>query len=217
MMSEKYLSIITNFGCHFKCPYCVTKKSGITVPKTTIEGLDNLTTVVRQTGTTIVSISGGGDPMYDYRDNVDWWDKLFEWSWDTGIPLELHTSYINSKLPYGQFERVVYHCRQPSDMYYIKRDMIETIRVVFVVTQDYTPELINDIWTIKKHHPCIEELSFRQMVDEHYIPTDYCSDYLRQWHKDRWWYIEQDDYNTYYVNGKIYHRFADIGKEEEKV
>lgn len=213
----KYLSIITNFGCHFQCPYCISKNTGIAVPKTTIEGLDNLTDAVKQTGATIVSISGGGDPMYNYSANREYYDKLFAWSWDMNIPLELHTSYINDRLPYSQFYRVVYHCRKPTDMFFIKRDLAEIVRAVFVVTYGYFPELIDDIATIQKYHPYIDELSFRQMVDKDYNATTYCQDYLREGHKKRWWYIEQDDYNIYYVNGKIYHRFADIGKEEEKV
>ena len=213
-MSEKYLSIITNFGCHFKCPYCISKTNGINVPKTTIEGLDGLTDAVKQVGATIVSISGGGDPMYDYRDNYEYYNTLFKWSWENKIPLELHTSYINCNLPYGQFHRVVYHCRSPKDLFYIKRDFQEKIRAVFVATSDFTPGYIDDITTIVKHHPYIDELSFRQMVDEKYVATTYCQDYLREGHKKRWWYIEQDDYNTYYVNGKIYRKFADIGKEK---
>ena len=27
-MELKCLSIITNFGCHYKCPYCIVKKTG---------------------------------------------------------------------------------------------------------------------------------------------------------------------------------------------
>ena len=214
-MEAKYLSIITNFGCHFDCPYCVTKETGIKVPPTTIEGLDGLTDAVKQVGANIVSISGGGDPMHNYPDHTDYYDKLFNWSYDNHIPLELHTSYISDRLPYGQFYRVVYHCRQPKDLYYIKKQMYEKIRAVYVVTPTMTRRLIDAIETIVRFHPDITELSFRQMIDKNYQPTYYCHDYLKEGHKNRWWYIEQADYNTYYVNGKIYNSFADIGKDFE--
>lgn len=211
---EKYLSIITNFGCHFRCTYCITKSSGINVPKTTIKGLDNLTNAVMQTNANIVSLSGGGDPMYDYQEHTSYYDKLFRWSWKNHIPLELHTSYIGcDRLPYAQFYRVVYHCKTIYDLFDIKRDFEEKTRAVFVVTPGFTFSDIDAIATIAKYHPDIDELSFRQMVDENYNPTYYCHDYLKDGHKKRWYYIEQDDYNTYYVNGKIYHKFADIGKE----
>ena len=41
-MQEKYLSIITNFGCHYTCPYCIVRENGLSIPKTTLAGLDNL-------------------------------------------------------------------------------------------------------------------------------------------------------------------------------
>ena len=38
----KYMSVITNFGCHYKCPYCIVKENNLHIPKTTVAGLDNL-------------------------------------------------------------------------------------------------------------------------------------------------------------------------------
>ena len=39
---DKYLSVITNFGCHGRCPYCIVRENGIKVPKSTVGGLDKL-------------------------------------------------------------------------------------------------------------------------------------------------------------------------------
>ena len=39
---DKYLSIITNFGCHYSCPYCIVKENNLKIPKTTIGGLDTV-------------------------------------------------------------------------------------------------------------------------------------------------------------------------------
>lgn len=60
---DKYLSIITNFGCHGKCPYCIVRENGIKVPKTTLGGLDNLTKVLKETNRNIISISGRWRPI----------------------------------------------------------------------------------------------------------------------------------------------------------
>lgn len=38
----QYMSIITNFGCHYKCPYCIVKENNLHIPRTTLAGLDNL-------------------------------------------------------------------------------------------------------------------------------------------------------------------------------
>lgn len=41
-MNDKYISIITNFGCHYTCPYCIVKNNNLDIPRTTINGLDSL-------------------------------------------------------------------------------------------------------------------------------------------------------------------------------
>lgn len=35
-MNDKYLSVITNFGCHYSCPYCIVKNNHLNIPKTTL-------------------------------------------------------------------------------------------------------------------------------------------------------------------------------------
>ena len=35
----KYMSVITNFGCHYKCPYCIVKENNLHIPKTTLTGV----------------------------------------------------------------------------------------------------------------------------------------------------------------------------------
>ena len=39
-MNDKYLSVITNFGCHYSCQYCIVKNNHLNIPKTTIHGLN---------------------------------------------------------------------------------------------------------------------------------------------------------------------------------
>lgn len=48
----KYMSVITNFGCHYKCPYCIVKENNLHIPKTTLAGLDNLREALKQTDVT---------------------------------------------------------------------------------------------------------------------------------------------------------------------
>lgn len=211
---DKYISIITNFGCHFTCPYCIVKNNNIDVPETTIESLEMLKDAVKAENATIISVSGGGDPLFNYLENAEYYHRLFELCHEMNIPLEMHTSYINSPFPYMRCHRVVYHCRNVSDLSKIRRYGNEIVRVVFVVTSWFGPTLIDDIADFVKQSSDIDELSFRQMVGKDYRVTRYCEEYLKYWHKKRWWYIEQGDYNTYFVNGKIYYKFSDISKGE---
>lgn len=214
---EKYLSIITNFGCHGKCPYCVVRENGIKVPKTTLDGLDNLSKALKETGGNIISISGGGDPLYEYEKHVDWYRKLAKIIRQRGIPVEMHTSYMTdeSTFPFYDCKRVVYHLNTFEQLKHIRRTGSEIVRVVYVVTKDFTLEQIMNIAMFVADSKEIDELSFRQLVDKGYEVTDYWQDVLRFGHKKLWWYIEQCDYNLYYVENKVYTKFSEIGESNE--
>lgn len=214
---EKYLSIITNFGCHGKCPYCVVRENGIQVPKTTLDGLDNLTKALKETGGNIISISGGGDPLYEYEKHVDWYRKLAKIIRQRGIPVEMHTSYMTdeSTFPFYDCKRVVYHPNTFEQLKHIHRTGNEIVRVVYVVTKDFTLDQIMNIAMFVADSKEIDELSFRQLVDKGYKVTDYWQDVLRFGHKKLWWYIEQYDYNLYYAENKIYTKFSEIGESNE--
>lgn len=212
---NKYLSIITNFGCHYTCPYCIVKNNNIDIPATTIKGLDKLVENIRKYDCNWVSISGGGDPLHNFIKNTGWYIKLFD-ILPIDISLELHTSYISAEQITGDhflslFDRIVYHCHTTEDLYKIKRSSpSQKIRVVFVVDEKFTNDLINEIAIIVRNNPNIDELSFRQMVDDHYNTTHYCEDYLKQGHQKDWWYIQQCDYNIYYVENKVYFKYEDF-------
>jgi hypothetical protein len=221
---EKYLSIITNFGCHGKCPYCIVRENGIKVPKTTLGGLDNLTKALKETNRDIISISGGGDPLHEYEKHVDWYRKLFSIVNNYhvncatySIPVEMHTSYMTDKstFPFYDCKRVVYHLNTFEQLKHIHRTVNEIVRVVYVVTKDFTLEQIMNIAMFVADSNEIDELSFRQLVDKGYEVTDYWQDILRFGHKKLWWYIEQCDYNLYYAENKIYTKFSEIGESNE--
>lgn len=221
---DKYLSIITNFGCHGKCPYCIVRENGIKVPKTTLGGLDNLTKALKETNRDIISISGGGDPLHEYEKHVNWYRKLFSIVNNYhvncatySIPVEMHTSYMTdeSTFPFCDCKRVVYHPNTFEQLKHIHKTGNEIVRVVYVVTKDFTLEQIMNIAMFVADSNEIDELSFRQLVDKGYKVTDYWQDVLKFGHKKLWWYIEQYDYNLYYAENKIYTKFSEIGESNE--
>ena len=212
MKTEKYLSIITNFGCHYTCPYCIVKNNNMDIPRTTIKGLKLLKSAAEFENATMISVSGGGDPLHNYLEHKKYYKRLFKLCKEMGLPLEMHTSYIHSEFPYEKCYRVVYHCHSLEQLKNIERHGDEKVRVVFVVDEDFTNDKINDIYETVRSSRVIDELSFRQMVDKGGRVTNHCQDYLREHHKHRWWYIEQCDYNPYYVNGTIFYKFSDISE-----
>lgn len=210
---NKYLSIITNFGCHYTCPYCIVKENNLKIPKTTIKGLHKLLPDINKYCCDIISVSGGGDPLHNYEENKDWWDVLFKKADSYHLPIEIHTSYIDNlavnKLA-AKTKRMVYHLRDFSQLEKIKRFGDEIIRVVYVVTKDFTLQQLMDISLFVKNSDCIDELSFRQMVNEDYQEEHYLEDYLKLGYKKLWYYIEQNDYNLYYAENKIYTSFEEF-------
>ena len=216
-MNDKYISVITNFGCHYTCPYCIVKNNNLDIPKTTINGLDSLWLEIARNGCNWISLSGGGDPLWHYSEHEEWYDKFFEIIKDLNLNRELHTSLLNVPgIPYDQIDRVVYHLHSLEQLYSIKRQNCAVVRVVFVVTEIFTEDLINRIAVFCANSDDIDELSFRQMVDEHYQETYYCYEYLKAGHKKLWWYIEQNDYNLYYCENKTYTEYKRIGMEMEQ-
>lgn len=208
----KALSIITNFGCHFQCPYCIVKNNHIDVPETTIKSLKKLQAAIDFEKPEFISVSGGGDPLHDYPEHVKYYNKLFKICKTNNFPFEMHTSYLSSAFPYEKCDRVVYHLHDITQLPLVRRYGNEKVRVVFVVTEDFTIDKINYISSYVSGSDIIDELSFRQMVDKEYRVTNYCRDYLRTGHQKDWWYIEQGDYNSYFVNGMIYYKYSDIGR-----
>lgn len=75
---NKYLSVISNFGCHYSCPYCIVKNNNLRIPKSTISGLDRLQIEIENNHCNWVSISGGGDPLWEYNQHMDWYNRFFD-------------------------------------------------------------------------------------------------------------------------------------------
>ena len=212
-MMKQMLSIITNFGCHYTCPYCVVKKTGIHIPPTTTKSLDLLLGVYEKGDYRGISLSGGGDPMHEYEKHTDYYGKLFSICHEHHIPLELHTSYIRDGLPYSHFDLIAFHLTGTQDI--VKVDSLNcgssAKRIVFVVDENFTKQKIDSIYEMYQCCQNISQLSFRQMILPDYSSAYHCHEYLKEGHEQRkWYYIEQCDYNTYFMNGEITSRYEDF-------
>lgn len=213
------LSILINFGCHFGCSYCVYRDNKINIPFTHIDtfGWNQLEEELKKHKGEEVSVSGGGDPLYNYDEsnNRAFYDKLFALLKKYNCKLELHTSIFDPRFPYDNCERVVFHFTMPNQikMLYYRTSLVSLpskVRVVYVVQEHYTKHLINEI--VKEVLACeeITELSFRQMIKADGT-TDYTLyDYLKEGHMKDWYYIEQQDYNEYFVQDHLEREYLAI-------
>jgi len=208
------LSFITNFGCHFSCSYCVTKKSGIKIPKTTVKDLCRLEDKILKSDNGLISISGGGDPLFEYENNKSFYDELFSILKRTSCCLEMHTCYLNSSFPYENCYRIVYHMtglNKIGEIQKVKRHKTEKIRIVFVVEPCYSENDIMTIYGAYLKNDNIDQLSFRQIVYSDFSLDTTLQTFLEIGHSDKkWFYIKQNDYNTYIVGNKNYSKFKEI-------
>ncbi|MEG1502294.1 MAG: hypothetical protein RR370_02785 [Synergistaceae bacterium] len=202
------LSVISNFGCDTGCEYCIWKGHKLSGVKTTYENTDwgKLRSLTEKL--TEVSVSGGGDPLFNYEDNRNWWGKLFEICGDTKV--ELHTSKIMSNWEHiDKLGRYVLHI-EPNQLDDLSEKIEElservNLRLVFVMNDSMTTDNLMDISRFCSEYDI--ELSFRQLVisgETQYI----LHDFLKDGHENFWHYIEQCDYNLYYMpDNKIYDKY----------
>ena len=65
MPDRRPYSVITNFGCHWKCPYCIVRNTGILVPETDFALTERtVMDLADGGGMGFLSFSGGGDPLW---------------------------------------------------------------------------------------------------------------------------------------------------------
>lgn len=218
--SYRMLSILTNFGCHWGCRYCVSRENGINIHTTDYRTFcwKELEEQLLLHKGELVSVSGGGDPLYDYNKDVHrsklFYKKLFELLDKYNCRLELHTSMLIEEFPYDKCERVVFHLTMPTQIGLINNRLFKLpklVRVVYVVQDYYNIGLINQIVRyVQDDNNSVNELSFRQMIGSNGETEYYRHDYLKEYHKKLWYYIEQSDYNEYFVEDHIEKEYLNI-------
>lgn len=217
-------SIITNFGCDRNCLYCISKIGGYGIPYTILSAtLASLRSIAKTDKMESLSVSGGGDPPFNIINEdarIDWYSFITSFCNFSNIKSKIHTSYFTNLSPtqkaiISKFDLVSYHLFDVRDVQYVKKIQRECVRVVFVVTPDFTIQKIDEIKQAVYDNDNIDQLTFRQYVSSDYMPVSICEEYLTQGNdKNRWKYVKQGDYNNYIVNNKLYSRFQDILRDE---
>ena len=227
-MEHKGLSIITNYGCHWKCPYCITKETHSNLPITEILDPDILKVYdifqKDPEAYTSISISGGGDPLWNIdNDRISDFIIIGKLARMNNVPFSLHTSLYNHifKHAYFAFDKIVFHVNTINDLALVEKCVRFTfdpkfkpiIRVVFVVKPGTNLNELVSIWDIVDKSWEIDELSFRQFVNPDWSVDHTLEETLRQWQDaGRSHYIEQRDYNDYIFDGQLFHAYSDLLK-----
>ena len=191
------ISVILNFGCKFNCWYCVWKGHDLE-SVSTLTDWDKLESFLynnRDKGK--VSISGGGDPLYQYDLHNDWWMKFFSIVEKLNLLVDIHTreKFINDYFWQNYINRCVFSSDLLSDdvdylSYLLK---FVKVRINHVVTANTTYELIDEYLSFQKQSNC--QFTVKQLTGhfDNGMYSKICQKYPEIYR------LDSGDYNIYYM------------------
>lgn len=115
MSDNRNYSVITNFGCHWQCPYCIVRNTGIQIAETRMGATYDTVMDLADSGKMkFLSFSGGGDPLWglDIR-RAYWYASITRSLYEYDIETEMHTSMpsmvkrMYNLAPAVEFSRIV--------------------------------------------------------------------------------------------------------------
>jgi organic radical activating enzyme len=219
--TNKGFTIITNFGCGNHCKYCISKHHPILQnQKTDINNIDfnYLEQCIQQSTSPKVNLSGGGDPFYNYKNNKEFYFKIFKLCQKYNKLLDTHSRIIPDELDFiNMFNKIAlsieYDDEKAIDELKLKYKLIKLhtqtkIRIIQVVNSKLT---INDCITYidKLKDIGIKQITFRQMFGNKkaYEHFNYLKDNVPDY--EGVMFLKDGEYHEYYftTNNKLYPYF----------
>jgi organic radical activating enzyme len=194
------LSIITNFGCKYQCNYCIWKNTKFLTDKYDQKfhrfwENKNWLKAFYKFATPTISISGGGDPMFDYERNLDFWKFLDKHDFE----YDIHTSDPMIFLLHPQFKhlkKIVYHLKNVESIpVNITHCTHKNIRITVVA--DFVAKNESYLNEIEQKFPVNWEFSYRQLYekDQPYRDLSLFKNVIKRRKNSK--FIENGDYNLY--------------------
>jgi organic radical activating enzyme len=173
--TNKGFTIITNFGCGNNCAYCISKHHPILKNQITDIAQINwqyLEKCIKDTSSPKINISGGGDPLFNYMNNKNFYYDLYSLCNKYNKLLDTHTRIIPDDIDLiNLFNKLAisieYNDKNAienlKNMYNSIYKYLNTkIRIIQVVNDKLTiKDCMNYIDTIKSIE--IDQITFRQM------------------------------------------------------
>jgi len=193
---EKNISVITNFGCRADCWYCIWKGHELehTRLDTDWNKLEKFLTDNKELGK--VSVSGGGDSLYNFKEYEGWWSRFFNITSSLNMLVDVHT---REKFYDSNFWRAINRCVFSSDsllddvlyLDYLKR--LTKIRITHLVTDKTTDNRIKTYLNYQNKIGC--QFTIKQLVgfDDGGRYEKIRKKYPEVFH------LDEGDYNIYYM------------------
>mgnify|MGYP004470686949 FL=1 len=166
-------TIITNFGCDCRCKYCITKHHPILQNAITDKEKINweyLEKCISKSIAPTVNLSGGGDPFYNWKDNLDFYDHVYELSNKYGKKLDIHTRILPDDFSLISKFRKIALSVEKNDLVAISNlkeklpeiEKTTKLRVINVLNERMTKEDCLE-YINKMHDIGVKQITFRQM------------------------------------------------------
>lgn len=165
----------------------------------------------------------GGDPLFQYEKNLEWYRKLFKITYGyynrhgfcsgSNMSIELHTTYLPDEtvFPFYDCDKVLYYLNTIDQISKIVKTGHEAINIVFYVNKSYTVSDVMDITIAAELNGDIDGLYFYETNDS----DNHVLEVLRLGNRKLWSYKTIIDLkhelesNVYYIENKICY-FDDI-------
>lgn len=184
--NNKGFTIITNFGCDNHCKYCITKSHPILKNAVTDkEKIDweYLEKCISESDAPTINLSGGGDPFFDWENNMDFYNRVYELAINYGKQMDIHTRIL------------------PEDL-----KLIAKFRKIALSIENND---VKAIIRLKKMLPDIEKTTKIRVINvlgEH-MTKENCLQYIEQMQNIG---VKQITFRQMFGNKKAYHNFLKI-------
>ena len=196
MKTIKNISIITNFGCHSNCWYCIWKGHELEYvkQKTNWKKLRSFIQKYKNKGK--VSVSGGGDCLYKYNTYKIWWNNFFKIAKEFNMLVDVHT---REKFHNNNFWKNINRCVFSSDSLNNDKNYLEylskltKLRITHLVTAKTTNKMIEQYLSFQNQIKC--QFTIKQLVkfDDNNRYNEIRKKYPKLYH------LDTGDYNIYYM------------------
>jgi hypothetical protein len=190
------ISIITNFGCHANCWYCIWQNHPLKDIQLNTDWDKLRDFLVQHKDKGKVSISGGGDCLYHYEQHVNWWSKLFEEARELNMLVDVHT---REQFTHSRFWKHINRCVFSSDILEHDTEFAKylcwhtKLRITHLVTAATTDKMIEEYLAFQNSTGC--QFTIKQLVG---FSDNGRYNEIRDKYPDIF-YLDAGDYNIYYM------------------
>ena len=226
--NNKGFTIITNFGCSNNCRYCITKSHPILKNAVTDkEKIDweYLEKCISESDATTINLSGGGDPFYDWENNIDFYNHVYDLAEEYDKKMDIHTRILPEDLNLIAKFRKIALSIENNDIAAISRlkkmlpaiNKTTKIRVINVLNEHMTRE--DCIRYIEKIHDIgVKQITFRQMFGNRKAYQNFLK-IKDSINISGVLFLPDGEYHNYYftTNNKLYPYFFGYTENDRKV